>query len=86
MSELKNNMLSDNELENVSGGLLFYAGDIDGSDPNRPWEVLDNNNGNVIRAFGNRDDAIDFVRHNYGDDPLNTMEVSWGQVQNLRRR
>ena len=77
-------IINDEELANVSGGLIFDASNIFGADPTHPWEVLDNHNGNVLGRFTNITDAQNFVRANWGDDPANTMPVDWSQVCYLR--
>ena len=77
-------ILSESELENVAGGLIFDASNIFGADPTHPWEVLDNHNGNVLGRFTNITDAQNFVRANWGDDPENTLPVTWQQVCYLR--
>lgn len=79
----KDSKLSDNELNNVSGGYIFYAGNIAGSESKKPWEVIDNNNGRVLGRFENRDDAVRNAR-GYGSDPANDMEINWNQVRKLR--
>ncbi len=76
--------IHDAELDNVSGGLLFNASNIIGSDPSRPWEVLDNKNGNVIQRFSNENDARNWVINTYGSNALNTANVDWDYVQALR--
>ena len=73
------------DLDQVSGGVIFNAAGISGSDPNRPWEVLDNNNGNVIDRYANREDAARRARE-FGNNPMNDLEVNWSQVQQLRGR
>lgn len=75
--------LNDNDLENVSGGLLFYAGDVDGSKKGKPWEVIDNYNGNVVRRFADYDEAYDYAR-SFGGDPENVREIKWGELDWLR--
>ena len=47
MKDFKDKKLGDDQLEEVTGGVIFNASGIIGSDPNMPWEVLDNRNGNV---------------------------------------
>ena len=78
------NKMNDSDLENVSGGLIFNASNISGSDPARPWEVLDNKNGNVLMRFTNQTDAENWVRNTYGNNALNTARVDWNYVQALR--
>ncbi len=49
MSEInKENMIDDDALNGVSGGLIFDASMIDGSDPFLPYEVLDDSTGRVL--------------------------------------
>lgn len=73
----------DEKLNDVSGGLIFNASNIAGSDPLRPWEVIDNFNGNVLGRFCSEADARAFAA-SYGPDPYNTMETDWASVLNLR--
>ena len=76
--------LSDDELDNIGGGMLFYSVGIVGADPDKPWEVIDNN-GNVIDRFKNKDDAIKKARE-HSSDPLNTLEINWTQLCYLRKK
>ena len=78
-----NGKISDAELDNVAGGVIFNSTGISGNDPNNPWEVLDNHNGRVLGRFNNLGAAEDYAR-TYGNDPMNTMQVSWQQVRKLR--
>ena len=83
MSVMENNSifkLSDNDLENVSGGVIFNAWDIEGADPDNPWEVLDDHTGKVLARTNNRDDAIALASRN----GQNHVELNWDQVQELR--
>lgn len=77
------NMMNDEALDNVTGGLIFNASNISGSDPNRPWEVIDNKNGNVLARFASKDDAIANAKQ-YGGNPYNVMETDWNTVVSLR--
>lgn len=78
-----NNAINDAELGNVSGGLIFNASNISGSDPARPWEVIDNKNGNVLARFATRDQAVAAAQQ-YGGNPYNAMETDWNGVCALR--
>ena len=78
--------ISENELDSVAGGRIFNATGISGSDPQRPYEVIDNHNGNVLGRFGSRIDAEDWTHDKYGWDPQNTADISWNELQALRRR
>ena len=82
--DLTMDKLNDSNLENVSGGLIFNAQNIAGSDPNNPWEVVDNKNGNVLARFNNEQAAKDYVTRTYGTYAYNTMEISWNDLVALR--
>ena len=79
--EKKANMISDGALEGVSGGLIFNASNIAGSDPNNPFEVLDDRNGQVLARANSYDQARQYAEHlgqsiEYTDD--------WDRIQRLR--
>jgi len=80
------NKIDDSELENVSGGVIFNSTGISGADPSKPWEVLDDKNGNNIYengqklCFASRQEALDAAAR-YG---MNRMEVNWNQVLQMR--
>ena len=80
---MKKEMLNEEELRKVNGALIFNATYIIGSDPARPWEVIDNYNGNVLARFATQAEAVANAAQ-YGPNPYNTMEVDWNTVQNLR--
>ena len=77
--------LNDSELENVSGGFIFNASNISGSDPSRPWEVIDNKNGNVLNRFATKEQAWSCAS-SYGGSTYDTMEINWDDVCSLRNR
>ncbi len=81
MSELKK--IDENELGKVSGGLIFNASNISGSDPANPWEVIDNKTGNVIARYPTRDQAVSKAQ-SYGGNPYNAMEIDWNSLVSLR--
>ncbi len=80
MNEEKNFEVNDEMLEGASGGVIFDASQVTGSDPNNPWEVLDDTNGSVLGRFATKTDAAKFAAQN----GKNHMTVSWDQVQELR--
>ncbi len=41
MKDMETMRIKDEDIEKITGGLIFYAGNINGADPNRPFEVLD---------------------------------------------
>ncbi|MBR4168982.1 MAG: hypothetical protein IKR47_04580 [Lachnospiraceae bacterium] len=78
-------LLSEEELANAAGGVLFDASDIIGADPAHPYEILNNQNGNVIARFSNKQDAINYAHAQWGwGNAMDTMDVNWDQVQILR--
>lgn len=80
MSEV--NKLNDEDMDNVSGGMIFNAKGYEGN-PSLPWEVVANHNCQVLGAFGTRDEAVRYAQK-FGKDSYNTMEVDWSTVQRLR--
>ena len=78
--------LTDEEIRNISGGLILNATGISGADPYNPWELIDNYNGNVLARFSSKEDAIKYSHDKYGyGNAMDTWEVSWDQVCNLRK-
>ncbi len=57
MSDKITGSLNDNELENVSGGLVFYAENISGADKDNLYEVLDEKGDVKARASTYKDAA-----------------------------
>ncbi len=74
MSEVKK--LSMDELEGVSGGLIFNAGQYSPSSVENglAWQAIDNVNGNILKSFATKAEAMNYVR-SYGGDPYNVLEV-----------
>ncbi|MBR1740454.1 MAG: hypothetical protein IJ733_01025 [Lachnospiraceae bacterium] len=82
MSDVNNmdSKLSDDALEGVSGGYIFYANGCQGSDPNRQWEVINDKNGDVIERFGTKEDAMKYAESIGESDE----QVPWETVNKLR--
>lgn len=78
--ELKNKKINDDEMDKVSGGLIFNAQNISGSERDNPYEVLDRK-GNVCFRTNNYYAAYDFAVRN-GFDPEYTED--WDRVLRLR--
>ena len=72
--------ISDEMLGQVSGGALFNAVNIEGSDRDNPWEVLDER-GNVLERRRTRDEAL----YQAGVHRVDPREVSWEDVQRMRK-
>ncbi len=80
--EMKNRKINDEELNNVSGGLIFNAQNILGADPNRHFEVLDWR-GDVCYRGVDYADAYNFAVNN-GFNPEYTED--WNRIVDLRNR
>ena len=80
----KNKAINDNELNEVSGGLIFDARPVAGADPNNPWEVIDNKTGRVLDRCPTKEAAVYTAQSKYGFNPYNTMDIDWNSLQALR--
>ena len=79
--------LSEDELDGVSGGAIFNAINIIGSNKDKPWEVLDDK-GNIVRdkdgnelRFASRDDAVAAASR----AGVGWNEVDWNWVVDRRK-
>ncbi|MBR4718688.1 MAG: hypothetical protein IKP31_00435 [Lachnospiraceae bacterium] len=81
MSDIEKDKLTDEELESTSGGLIFYARNIIGSDPNNPFEVLDDRTGDVLARANTYEQAVQYA-NNMGKSWEYTEE--WDRIQWLR--
>ena len=84
MSDMENKKISDEELDNISGGMIFFSQGSPDYDPYLPWEVINNNNGAVLAKFSTRGEAVEYAKR-FGPDSYNTMEVDWLTVDRLRK-
>jgi len=81
-----NNKIDDNDLGNVSGGVLFNSTGISGADPEKPWEVLDDRTGEIIYlngrklVFKTREEAIEATK----SIDVNIVESNLDEVLYLR--
>ncbi len=78
-----NNKLNDNELENVSGGMIVYAEGLPEFDPAFPWEVVENNNCRCLGKFPDRDSACYYAK-SFGPESYNAQITDIETVQRLR--
>ena len=81
MKDNEKNMISEAELDGVSGGLIFNARNIIGSDPSNPFEVLDDRTGDVLARANTYDLAVQYAV-NMGKSYEYTED--WNRVQWLR--
>ena len=80
----ENNKVRDEELNEVAGGMIFNSINSPDYDPNYPWEVINNNNGEVLAKFSNPGQAFEYAKR-FGPDAYNTMQVDWLTVERLRK-
>lgn len=80
MGDKNKEKLDANGLDEITGGVLFYAKGISGSDDNNPWEVLDDKDGHVVARFPTELAA----RSALGALNENQVELKWDQVLQLR--
>ncbi|MBO4903347.1 MAG: hypothetical protein J5518_11190 [Lachnospiraceae bacterium] len=80
----ENKKIPDEELEKVSGGMIFDATGRPEADPFNPWEVLNNDNCEILARFPTRDAACEYAKRVYGPYSYNYQEVDWDTVQRLR--
>ncbi|MCR4922666.1 MAG: hypothetical protein K5931_01515 [Lachnospiraceae bacterium] len=78
----KDNKLSDDMLENVNGGNVFYAGNISGADMSKPFEVINDVTGDVVERHSNLEQAIQGAR-SYGISP---DLINWDNLQDKRNK
>ena len=78
--------INENDLEGISGGVIFNSKGITGADDSKPWEVLDDHTGNNIywngekQVFATKEEALKAAKM----IGANTMEVTWDQVLQMR--
>ncbi|MCR4922665.1 MAG: hypothetical protein K5931_01510 [Lachnospiraceae bacterium] len=74
--------IDDDMLKTASGGDVFFAGNISGSDPTRPYEVTNDVTGDVVARFASLKEAEDSAR-SYG---LSTSMIDWNTLQAKRNK
>ena len=86
MNENMPKKIDDKALEGITGGAIFNANNICGSNPEKPWEVIDDKNGMIVevcgqrQAFATKGEAIEAAER-LGKNP---SEVYWDQVLQMR--
>ncbi len=76
-------LLSDEELEGISGGIIVNAMGHPEYDQSFPWLVVANNSGQVLGQFRSMYDACAYAK-SFGKDPYNAQEIPWNAFCNLR--
>ena len=79
--ENKVNGIDDDALEGVSGGEIFNDSNNAGADPNNPFEVLDDSNGQVLARASSYEQA-----RRYAEQMGKSIDYTedWNSVQKLR--
>ena len=80
----ENKKISDNELENVAGGMVYNATGTPEADPLKPWEVIHNNNGQILGRYATQDEACYAAKKYKSGSRYDTMLVTKEQVEYLR--
>ncbi len=81
---IEKNKISDEVLNDVAGGMILNSLDTPDYDPAFPWEVIDNNNGQILGKFATEGQAIEYAKR-FGPDSYNTQKTDWGTVERLRK-
>ena len=73
----------ENDLENVSGGMVVYAQGLPEFDPNCPWEVVQNDNCRVLGKFPSQELACQYAK-SFGPEAYNAQLTDIATVNRLR--
>ena len=89
MSILNISELDEDQLDSVSGGALFDAANVSGSDPQNRFEVINDTDrivlgqykkGDVVGRYNNPTEAAQTAR----DLGLSDTFIGWNELNNLR--
>lgn len=80
----KSQILNEDELENVNGGMVVYAEGLPEYDPYLPWEVVENNNCRVLGKFSTKGEADRYAK-SFGPESYNAQTTDIQTVQRLRQ-
>ena len=84
MSDMKK--IADDSLENIAGGRILNATGMAGSDPNNPWEIVDNKTGATLYRYNCKEAAIvDAVKKWGGADYDDVRDITQPEVIALRQ-
>ena len=75
--------ITDEELENISGGMVVNAKGLPEYDPDCPWEVVENNTGKLLGKFPTQDEACQYG-NSFGPESYNAQLVDVPTVLRLR--
>ena len=80
----ENERIDENDLKNISGGMVVYADGLPEFDPSCPWEVVENNSGRLLGKFPDQADACQFGNSFGKDNTYNAEQVDVPTVLRLR--
>lgn len=80
---LEQNKITEDELSNVSGGMIVFAEGLAEYNPICPYEVVDNNTGALLGQLPNHDLAIKFAK-SFGPETYNAQDTDVATVLRLR--
>jgi len=76
--------LGDDELEQVTGGMILDATGLPECVAGKPWEVIHNNTGEVLSRWSTRDEACWAAKQYHSGSSYDTQICSIEQVTYLR--
>ena len=86
--ELKNRVeaveIEDNELEQVTGGIILNATGLPECVPGKPWEVIHNNTGEVLSCWGTQNEAYCEAKKYNSGSKYDTQICTIEEVEYLR--
>ena len=75
--------IREEELDNISGGMVVYADGLPEFDPANPWEVVENNNCRCLGKFPTRDAACYYAK-SFGPESYNDQITDIPTVLRIR--
>ncbi len=77
-NDLNNAKLSEDALEGVSGGFIYFNQE----NSSAPYELIDDLTGDLLGAFSSKQDCIDSAKFNN----INTRDITKQQLNQIRGR
>ena len=82
MSDLER--LDEEQVDEVAGGMVYNAAGTPEADPKRPWEVIHNNNGQILGRYASQAEACEAAKQFKSGSKYDTQLVSKEEVEYLR--
>ena len=76
--------IADDDLEQVTGGMILNATGLPECVVGKPWEVIHNNTGEVLSRWSTQDEACWAAKQYHSGSTYDTQIVSIEQVEYLR--